>query len=40
MQNNELKFEFTVNKETKMVYITREFAADLSLAWDAFPKLN
>lgn len=38
MQNNELKFEFTVNKETKMVYITREFAADLSLVWDAFTK--
>lgn len=36
--NNNLQFEFTVNKETKMVYITREFDADLDLVWDAFTK--
>ena len=33
-----LLFDFTVNKETKMVYITREFDADISLVWDAFTK--
>jgi uncharacterized protein YndB with AHSA1/START domain len=37
METN-LLFEFTVNKPTKTVYITREFAADLSLVWDAFTK--
>ncbi len=36
--NNNLQFDFTVNKETKMVYITREFDADLDLVWDAFTK--
>src|SRR4051812_36770582 len=33
-----LLFDFTVNKETKTVVITREFDADLSLVWDAFTK--
>jgi uncharacterized protein YndB with AHSA1/START domain len=33
-----LLFEFTVDKATKTVSITREFAADLSLVWDAFTK--
>jgi len=37
MKNN-LLFDFTVNKETKTVFITREFEADLSLVWDAFTK--
>ncbi len=36
--NKNLQFDFTVNKETKMVYITREFDADLDLVWDAFTK--
>ncbi|MFP5260938.1 MAG: SRPBCC domain-containing protein [Blastocatellia bacterium] len=37
MKNN-LPFEFTVNKETKTVSVIREFAAELSLVWDAFTK--
>ena len=36
--NNNLLFDFTVDKTAKMVYITREFDADLSLVWDAFTK--
>ena len=35
---NNLLFDFTINKETKTVYITREFEANLSLVWDAFTK--
>ena len=35
---NDLLFDFTVDKATKTVFITREFAADLSLVWDAFTK--
>lgn len=34
--SNNLAFDFTVDKEAKMVYITREFDAELSLVWDAF----
>jgi uncharacterized protein YndB with AHSA1/START domain len=30
--------EFIVNKETKTVSITKEFAAELSLVWDAYTK--
>ncbi len=30
--------DFTVDKEAKSVFITREFDADLSLVWDAFTK--
>ena len=33
---NNLLFNFTVDKAAKMVFITREFDADLSLVWDAF----
>ena len=33
---NSLLFDFTVDKATKTVFITREFDADLSLVWDAF----
>jgi len=33
-----LLFDFTVDKSTKTVTITREFAAKLSLVWDAFTK--
>ncbi|GAB3690301.1 SRPBCC domain-containing protein [Spirosoma flavus] len=36
--NNDLLVDFTVDKTTKTVVITREFAADLSLVWDAFTK--
>lgn len=35
---NNLLFEFTVDKTAKMVFITREFDAELSLVWDAFTK--
>ena len=34
--NNNLLFDFTVDKAAKTVFITREFDADLSLVWDAF----
>ena len=37
MKNN-LLFDFTVDKATKTVIITREFDAGLSLVWDAFTK--
>ena len=33
-----LNFDFTVDKATKTIHITREFAADLDLVWDAFTK--
>ena len=33
-----LQFDFTVDKSTKTVFITREFDAELSLVWDAFTK--
>ena len=35
---NDLLFDFSVDKATKTVSITREFDADLSLVWDAFTK--
>jgi len=35
---NDLLFDFTVDKTTKTVFITREFDADISLVWDAFTK--
>ena len=35
---NNLLFDFTVDKATKTVFVNREFAADLSLVWDAFTK--
>ena len=35
---NDLLFDFTVDKTAKTVYITREFAAELPLVWDAFTK--
>ena len=34
--NDNLLFDFTVDKTTKRVHINREFAAELSLVWDAF----
>ena len=36
--NNNLLFDFTVDKTTKTVFIKREFAAELPLVWDAFTK--
>ncbi|MBL7825689.1 MAG: SRPBCC domain-containing protein [Saprospiraceae bacterium] len=36
--NTNLLFDFTVDKAAKTIYITREFAADHSLVWDAFTK--
>lgn len=35
---NDLLFDFTVEKAAKTVFITREFAAELSIVWDAFTK--
>jgi len=35
---NNLLFDFTVDKATKTVFITREFDAELSLVWGAFTK--
>ncbi|MEH6763038.1 MAG: SRPBCC domain-containing protein [Aequorivita antarctica] len=35
---NNLLFDFIVDKEAKTVFITREFAAEHSLVWDAFTK--
>ncbi len=37
MKNN-LLFDFTVDKAAKTVFVNREFAAGLSLVWDAFTK--
>jgi len=36
--NNNLLFDFNVDKAAKMVYITREFNASQSLVWDAFTR--
>ena len=33
-----LLFDFKVDKASNTIYITREFAADLDLVWDAFTK--
>src|SRR6185436_1638293 len=35
---NNLLFDFTVDKATKTVFVTKEFDAELSLVWDAFTK--
>ena len=35
---NDLLFDFTVDKETKTVFVKKEFAAELSLVWNAFTK--
>ncbi|MEQ1798365.1 MAG: SRPBCC domain-containing protein [Lacibacter sp.] len=35
---NNLLFDLTVDKTAKKVFITREFAAEQSLVWDAFTK--
>ncbi|MEO6837536.1 MAG: SRPBCC domain-containing protein [Ginsengibacter sp.] len=36
--NNDLLFDFIVDKATNRITVTREFAAELSLVWDAFTK--
>src|SRR5687767_4908904 len=36
--NNNLPFDFTVDKAAKTVFMNVEFAADLSLVWDAFTR--
>ena len=36
--NNDLLFDFTIDKPTKTVFVNREFDATLSLVWDAFTK--
>ncbi|MGZ3757081.1 MAG: SRPBCC family protein [Mucilaginibacter sp.] len=36
--NNDLLFDFNVDKAAKTVYITREFNAPQDLVWDAFTK--
>ncbi len=36
--NNQLLFDFNVDKATKTIFVNREFAAGLSLVWDAFTK--
>jgi uncharacterized protein YndB with AHSA1/START domain len=36
--NNNLLFDFIVDKTAKTVFINREFDAELSLVWDAFTK--
>ena len=33
-----LLFDFTVDKATATIHVTREFAADQDLVWDAFTK--
>ncbi|MCW4469774.1 SRPBCC domain-containing protein [Flavobacterium sp. MFBS3-15] len=33
-----LNFEFTVNKETNTVHVTRDFNADAALVWDVFTR--
>ena len=36
--NDNLLFDFTVDKAAKKAFITREFDAELSLVWDAYTK--
>ena len=36
--NNTLLFDFTVDKAAQTVFITREFAANITLVWDAYTK--
>src|SRR5690606_26977997 len=41
LKNREMKnllFDFTVDKSTNSVFVTREFAAERSAVWDAFTK--
>ena len=36
--SNNLAFDFFINKENKTISVKREFAAELSLVWDAYTK--
>jgi len=36
--NNNLLFNFSINKENKTVEIKREFAANIGLVWDCWTK--
>lgn len=36
--NTNLSFDFSVDKENKTIRITREFAADIALVWDAYTR--
>ena len=36
--NSNLLFDFSVNKETKTITVKREFAAEVTLVWDAYTK--
>ena len=36
--NHTLLFDFAVDKATHTIYLTREFAAELDLVWDAYTK--
>lgn len=36
--NSNLLFDFSVNKESKTIHVTREFDANLPLVWDAWTK--
>lgn len=38
--NNDLLFDFNVDKAAKTIFITREFNAEQSLVWDAFTKAD
>jgi len=38
--NNDLLFDFNVDKAAKMVFITREFNAGQALVWDAFTRAD
>ena len=38
LHSDSYRNDFTVDKATKTVLVNREFAADLSLVWDAFTK--
>jgi len=38
VSKNNLLFDFTVDKSTNSAFVTKEFAAGLSLVWDAFTK--
>ena len=33
-----MEMDFIVDKQTKMVYVTKEFVFELSLVWDAYTK--
>ena len=36
--NSNLLFDFSVNKENNTIHVTRDFAANLSLVWEAWTK--